>query len=319
MKNNFDHILLIGFGGPEKPQEIMPFLRQVTAGRNIPDERLQIVAHHYEAIGGKSPYNAWATQLKNDLSKLMGTELPVFLGYRNAAPFLKDILLEVHDQGLKKGAGVILAPFRSTAGCRRYKENIHEALHQNGIMDLSYSYLPAWYNHPDLIKLIADLVKNEIKKIPFDIFRSTEILFSCHSIPLMMEKDCTSCIYSAEYEVAARLVAEQVGLSGWKHVYQSRSGSSTQPWLEPDIFEMIKASAAAGKKAVLVIPMGFLSDNAEVLYDLDIEAKKLAEDSGLEFYRVGTPGNHPVLVQIFEGLIRQVLKNSRNKNSCTVS
>ncbi len=316
---NFDHILLIGFGGPESPEQIMPFLRQVTAGRNIPDARLQIVAHHYEAIGGKSPYNAWAAQLQKDLTRLIGKELPVFLGYRNTAPFLKDVLLDIHDREFKKGVGVILAPFRSTAGCRRYKENIHEALHQNGIMDLSYSYLPSWYNHPDLIKLTADLVKNEIKKIPSDVRQHTEILFSCHSIPLMMEKDCSSCIYSAEYEAAARLVADEAGLFEWKHVYQSRSGSPGQPWLEPDILETIKASAASGKKAALVIPMGFLSDNAEVLYDLDIEAKKLAEDLGLEFYRVPTPQNDAALVQLFEDLIRQVLKNPRNKNGCVVS
>ena len=317
--SNFDHILLIGFGGPESPEQIMPFLRLVTAGRNIPDARLQMVAHHYEAIGGKSPYNAWAAQLQKDIAALIGEELPVFLGYRNTAPFLKEVLLDIHDRGFKKGVGVILAPFRSTAGCRRYKENIHEALHQNGIMDLSYSYLPPWYNHPDLIKLIADLVKNEIKKIPSELRQHTEIMFSCHSIPLMMEKDCASCIYSAEYEAAARLVADGVGLFEWKHVYQSRSGSTTQLWLEPDILETIKASAAAGKKAVLVIPMGFLSDNAEVLYDLDIEAKKLAEDLGLSFYRVSTPQNSAVLVELFEDLIRQALKNPRNKNSCTVS
>lgn len=315
---NFDHILLIGFGGPESPAEIMPFLRQVTVGREIPEERLKAVAHHYELIGGKSPYNDWASRLQKDLALLIGKELPVFLGYRNTKPFLKEVLLDIHDRGFKKGVGVILAPFRSTASCRRYKENIHEALHQNGIMDLSYNYLPAWYNHPDSIKIVSDLVKEEIKKIPFDIRQQTEILFSCHSIPEMADKVCSSCIYSAEYEAACRLVAEQVGLSEWKRAYQSRSGSPSQPWLEPDILEAIKASAAAEKKAVMVIPMGFLSDNAEVLYDLDIEAKKLAGKLKLNFYRVSTPGNSATLVQLFADLIGQVLKNSRNRNSCAV-
>ncbi len=318
MKSSFDHILLIGFGGPEKPEDVMPFLRQVTAGRNIRDERLQAVAKHYQAIGGKSPYNAWAARLQKDISKLLGTQLPVFLGYRNTAPFLKDILLNIHDRGFKKGVGVILAPFRSPASCRRYKENIYEALHQNGIMDLNHIYLPVWYNHPEWIQILSGLVKEEIKKIPSDIRQHTEVLFSCHSIPLMMEKDCHICIYSAEYEASARLVADEAGLFEWKHVYQSRSGDPAQPWLEPDILETIKAAVSAGKKAVLVIPMGFLSDNAEVLYDLDIEAKKLAEESGLQFYRAPTPGNHGGLVKLFANLIQQVIKTGRNKNSCTV-
>ena len=319
MKSQLDHILLIGFGGPESREEVMPFLRQVTAGKEIPEARLRAVAHHYELIGGKSPYNAWANRLQKDLAFLIGKELPVFLGYRNTAPFLKEVLLNIHDRGFKKGVGVILAPFRSTASCRRYKENIHEALHQNGIMDLSYSYLPAWYNHVDWIKILSNLVAEEITKIPIDIRQQTEVLFSCHSIPEMADKACSSCIYSAEYEAACRLVAEQVGLVEWKHVYQSRSGSPSQPWLEPDILETIKASAAAGKKAVLVIPMGFLSDNAEVLYDLDIEAKKLADELGLQFYRAPTPGNHHGLVELFENLIRQVLKTGRNKNGCVIS
>ncbi len=318
MKNNFDHVLLIGFGGPEKTEDVMPFLRQVTAGRDVPDERLQSVAKHYEMIGGKSPYNAWASRLQKDLAKLLGTERPVFLSYRNTAPFLKDVLLDIHDRGLKKGVGVILAPFRSPVSCRRYKENIHEALHQNGIMDLNYIYLPAWYHHPELIKIISDAVKGAVQKIPSGIRQGTEVIFTCHSIPLMMEKDCHICIFSAEYEAASRLVADSAGLFDWKHVYQSRSGNPEQPWLEPDILATIKAAAASGKKAVLVIPMGFLSDNAEVLYDLDIEAKKLAEELGLQFYRVPTPGNHKALTELFADLIQDVLKSGRNKNTCSV-
>ena len=318
---NFDHILLIGFGGPESREEVMPFLKQVTAGKEIPEARLRAVAHHYELIGGKSPYNAWANRLQKDLASLVGKELPVFLGYRSTAPFLKEVLLDIHDRGFKKGVGVILAPFRSTASCRRYKENIHEALHQNGIMDLSYSYLPAWYNHVDWIKILSNLVAEEITKIPIDIRQQAEVLFSCHSIPEMADKACSSCIYSAEYEAACRLVAEQVGSVEWKHVYQSRSASASttqRAWLEPDILETIKAAAAVGKKAVIVIPMGFLSDNAEVLYDLDIETKKLAEDLGQQFYRVPTPGNQSVLVELFADLICEVLKSGRNKNSCVV-
>lgn len=318
MKNSFDHVLLIGFGGPESSEEVMPFLRRVTAGRNISDARLLSVAHHYEAIGGKSPYNAWATKLKEDLSRELGLELPVFLGHRNAAPFLKETLLDIHARGFKNGLGLILAPFRSTVSCRRYKENIHEVLHENGITEMRYTYPSPWYHHADWIKLLAELTAKTWNEIPVPIRTFTEILFSCHSIPVMADKACPSCIYSAEYETASRLVAEAMNFSDWKHAYQSRSGSPDQPWLEPDILDAIRQSAKAGKKAVFVIPMGFLSDNAEVLYDLDIEAKKLAEDLGVGFYRVQTPGNYSGLAHFFKKIIEQSLVSADIARGCSV-
>lgn len=319
MKNTADHVLLIGFGGPESTEEIAPFLKRVTAGRAISEERINEVIQHYEKIGGKSSYNSWARQLQQDLSKLLGPDLPVFLGYRNTAPFLKETLSEVHARGLKQGIGVILAPFRSKASCRRYKENIHEALHESGITEPQYHYLSPWYHHPDWIRLLSGLVKETIKNIPSEIRQQTEVLFSCHSIPAMMDRDCSICIYSAEYETSSRLVADHVGLFEWKHVYQSRSTSASQPaWLGPDILETIKQSAALGKKAVLIIPMGFLSENAEVLYDLDIEAKTLAEQLEMQFYRVPTPGNHPGLVKIFAEIIRKTRKEPFVQSTCAV-
>lgn len=318
MSGNFDHILLIGFGGPESPEQVLSFLRRVTAGRNIPDERLAAVAKHYEAIGGRSFYNPWAAKLQLEIQEKLQEKLPVFLGHRNTAPFLNEKVLEIHQKGLKKGVGVILAPFRSTASCRRYKENIHNALHEHGITDLEYRYLEPWYRDADWIRLLAAKTQKAIEKIPSELWSETDVYFACHSIPSAADKACSSCIYSAEYETACRLVAEALNLQNWKHVYQSRSGDPSQPWLEPDILASLKKSSGSGKKAVLVIPMGFLSDNAEVLYDLDIEAKNLAGELGLGFYRVETPGNDPELTNLFIKLIQHALENKPAAGACSV-
>ncbi len=318
MNQTYDHILLVGFGGPETPEDVLPFLKRVTAGRRIPEQRLLAVAHHYEMIGGVSPYNPWAERLEEQIRGALKTNLPVFLGHRNAAPFLKDQVLEIHKKGFKKGIGVILAPFRSTASCRRYKENIHEALHEHGILELEYHYLEPWYRQPQWIELLAKLAKQAFESIPLSLREQTEILFSCHSIPSAADAACASCIYSAEYETASNLTAEKAGFKSWKHVYQSRSGDPSQPWLGPDILDAMKQSAREGKKAVLVIPMGFLSDNAEVLYDLDIEAKNLAAELGLKFFRAPTSGNDSALAALFAGLIEQSLRSSAPVASCVI-
>jgi len=160
-------------------------------------------------------------------------------------------------------------------------------------------------------------VKSVWATVPVEIRSETEVLFSCHSIPAIADKACSSCIYSAEYETASRLVAKALAFPSWKSVYQSRSGSPEQAWLEPDILNVIRQSAASGKKAVFVIPMGFLSDNAEVLYDLDVEAKSLAEELGIGFYRVPTPGNHPGLIKLFEDLISRRMTDSAVYGSCS--
>lgn len=316
--NPIDHVLLIGFGGPETSKEVLPFLRRVTAGKNISEERLLSVGHHYEMIGGFSPYNPWARELQSQVSHALNNKLPIFLGHRNTAPFLKEQVLEIHKQGFKKGIGVILAPFRSTASCRRYKENIHEALHEHGITELEYLYLPSWYRDPDWIALLADKVREAFRSIAPDLREQTEILFSCHSIPSIADTACAVCIYSAEYETASRLTAEALVLKEWKHVYQSRSGAPSQPWLGPDILDAIKQSAQAGKKAVFVIPMGFLSDNAEVLYDLDIEAKNLAVELGMKFFRAPTPGNDPRLAALLGNLIERAINRPEIHPGCAI-
>lgn len=318
MNSVFDHILLIGFGGPETPEEVLPFLKRVTAGRRIPEQRLMAVAHHYEMIGGVSPYNPWAKQLEQQIREASKSNLPIFLGHRNTEPFLKDQVLKIHETGLKNGIGVILAPFRSTASCRRYKENIHEALHEHGITELEYVYLDPWYRDSEWIALLAELAKKSFESIPSQLREQTDILFSCHSIPSVADAACASCIYSAEYETASNLTAEKAGFKSWKHVYQSRSGDPSQPWLGPDILDTIRQSAASGKKAVLVIPMGFLSDNAEVLYDLDIEAKNLAAELGIGFFRAPTPGNDPRLAELFVQLIEQKITHPKAGAGCVI-
>lgn len=313
-QTSYDHILVIGFGGPEKPSDILPFLRIVTEGRNIPEERLKSVAHHYEAIGGKSPYNPITLKLVELLKEKLiseGIRLPVYLGLRNWNPFLKDTLSKIKADGLKRGIGIILAPFRSEASCQRYKKNVQNAAAEANALDIHYDFLESWFDHPGFIQAQADQVKILLEKMPSEEKKNLLVLFSNHSIPIEMDEGCPHCRYSREFEAASSLVAGVLGLKDWQLVYQSRSGNPRTPWLEPDVSEVIGQNAEK-KKAVLLIPIGFLCDNAEVLYDLDIEAKAKAVESGIHYYRASTVTHHEKFVGMFCELILEKLQRGKS-------
>ena len=296
---SFDHLLLIGFGGPEKPEEVRPFLERLTRGTRIPEARLQEVARHYEATGGFSPYNEHARDLLGKLQQELrsgGVDLPLFLGMRNWSPFLADTLREISGNGLRRGLGIVLAPHRSEASFGRYVKSVEEAAREVGT-PLEYQYLPGWHDHPLFIRAQAERIQPLLSAGV-----AAHLLFTAHSIPSEMAR---ASDYEREIQTSSRLVAEALGAEGWSIAYQSRSGPPGQPWLEPDVAAEMRRLKSSGKRALIAVPVGFLFDHTEVLYDLDVEAKQAAEAEGLRFLRAPTVMDHPQFVRMFADLIRE--------------
>ena len=297
----FDHILIVGFGGPPRPEDVIPFLENVTRGRNILPARLQAVALHYKETGGSSPYNKYAQQLLEQIEKSLRSAnitLPIFIGMRNWTPTLREVVQKIQQQGLRKGLAVVLAPHRSFASFDQYVQNIEEAKESAGAAELSYEYLPSWGTHPLFIQAQAETVRHVLGEDS----SLTHILFCAHSIPReMAEKSC----YVEDFSAASELVARSLGHSEWSCVYQSRSGSPHQQWLEPDVCDAIAALKDEECSRVVVVPIGFISDHTEVLYDLDIEARQEAAAAELGFARASTVMIHPKFVEMFTQLIQK--------------
>lgn len=298
-----DHVLVIGFGGPTKPEEIQPFLEEVTRGLPIPPARIQDVAHHYEVVGGRSPYNEHTLRLFTKLQERLratGIGLPMFLGMRNWHPFLRDVMGDIQRQGLTHGLGVILAPHRSDASYEKYVRNVEDAKTHAAAQEIHYDYLPPWHDHPLFIEAQAAQVKRTLESAP----PSAHLLFSAHSIPVEMAQRCR---YVEEFMASNEAVAQALGWAKWSVAYQSRSGNPRQPWLEPDVESAIRALKEKGERHVVVVPIGFLCDNVEVLFDLDIEAKQAAQEAGIGFSRASTVMDHPKFVEMFAQLITTAL------------
>lgn len=300
----YDHVLMIGFGGPERPEDIRPFLTEVTRGTRVPEARLQDVVHHYEAVGGRSPYNAYTRRLFAAMVERLrqeGIDAPCFLGMRNWHPFLRDTLDEIRGQGLTRGIGLILAPHRSEASFEKYVRAVEEANAASGA-SVTYDYLPPWHEHPLFIEAQADQVRQALERLPLAERASAHLLFTAHSIPREMAQRSR---YAQEFESSSRLVAERLGCAAFSCAYQSRSGPPSQPWLEPDVAAAIRTLATAGVRQVVVVPVGFLCDNVEVLFDLDIEARGEAERAAIGFSRASTVMDHPRFVELLSRLVRE--------------
>lgn len=297
---NIDHLLIIGFGAPERQEDVPEFLRIVTRGVPVPEARLREVARHYEAIGGGSPYNRHTARLVEAMkAKLLdrSISLPVLTGMRNWHPFMKDTLAEIKKKGFRKGLGIVLAPHHSDASWDKYLRTVEEAKREIGV-EIEYEYLRPWHDHPGFIEAQADQVSG---------MRGDDmhLLFTAHSIPVEM---ATKSKYAEEIKVSAELVAKKLNHKEWSIAYQSRSGRPDQPWLGPDVNAAIRELAAAGTKTVLAIPIGFLCDNAEVLYDLDIEAKAVSEKAGMKYRRASTVMDHPSFAGMLAELVREKIK-----------
>ncbi|OGW81033.1 MAG: ferrochelatase [Omnitrophica bacterium GWA2_52_8] len=307
MPTRFDHVLFLGFGGPGKPEDIEPFLQNVAAGRQIPPARLAEVKRHYELVGGFSPYNeltfACVNQIKESLMR-SGLQVPVYLGMRNWRPYIADVISQISGQGLRRGLAVILAPHRSSASCFRYKESIDQAIKNLGGLPLKYTYLEPWGNHPLFIRAQADLLETCLRALPYPLAKC-EIIFSAHSIPERMNQNCRECSYSGEYETTCSSIASRIGITRWTCAYQSRSGLPQEPWLRPDVEEVLRGAQARQMEAAVVVPVGFFCDYVEVLYDLDIDANRTAQKLGIHYARVPTAVKHPDFIRMFAESIRE--------------
>jgi len=305
---SLDHLLLIGFGGPTKPEEITPFLEEVTRGLPIPPARINEVAHHYEVVGGRSPYNEYTLRLFNKLEAALRARdvtVPMFLGMRHWHPFLKDTIAGIARRDLTHGLGVILAPHRSDASFNKYVRAVDEAKAAASTPAPQYTYLPPWHDHPLFIEAQADEVRKTLSTLHSTDRPSVHVLFSAHSIPVEMAQQSR---YVEEIECSSRTVATVLSHESWSVAYQSRSGNPRQPWLEPDVASAMRTLHARGVRQVVVVPIGFLCDNVEVLFDLDVEAREEATRIGLGFARASTVMDHPRFVQMLAQLIEGALR-----------
>lgn len=324
----YDAIVLAGFGGPEGQEDVIPFLRNVTAGRGIPDERLEDVATHYRHFGGVSPINEQNRTLRAALvAELERRELdlPVYWGNRNWDPYLNDALREAHANGHTKLVAIATSAYSSYSSCRQYREDLADALEDTGLTEvLQVDKVRQFFDHPGFVTPFVEGVRAGLAELRTRDVSSIEVLFATHSIPTPdAERSGPAELgpgdggaYAAQHRAVAEVVMSQVGEpdTPWQLVYQSRSGPPSQPWLEPDINDAIAALSRLpepGRDAVLIVPLGFLSDHMEVLWDLDTEALETAEEHHLEAVRVPTPGSHPAFVAGLVDLVVERLEGAR--------
>ena len=301
--SSYDAVLLVGFGGPEQPEDVMPFLEIVTRGRNVPPERLLEVAEHYHHFDGRSPINDHNRALMAALEKELdqhGPKLPIYWGNRNWHPFLADTMTQMKNDGVQKALAFVTSAFSSYSGCRQYRENIADAQSKVGEGAPQIDKLRVFYDHPGFLEVIRQETDDAIKQLPVELREGAEVMFTAHSIPLSMARGSK---YEAQLTEAMNIVAGMLHLRDFRLVYQSRSGPPQVPWLEPDVLAAIRTSASAGVKAVVLVPIGFVSDHLEVLYDLDTEAKQLCDELGIAMTRAATAGTHPAFVRMIRELI----------------
>jgi len=312
----YDAFLLVSFGGPERREDVLPFLENVLRGRNVPRERMLEVAEHYYDFGGISPINAQnralLAALKDEFAAA-GLNLPLYWGNRNWHPLLPDTLRQMKADGVRRAIAFFTSAFSSYSGCRQYLENIAAAQAAVGEGAPEVDKLRAFFNHPGFIEPMIERTREALAAVPADRRERAHLLFTAHSIPQAMAQNCQ---YEAQFREASRLVAEAQGHANWRLVYQSRSGPPAQPWLGPDIGEALSEIAATvGERGsrradVVTVPIGFISDHMEVLYDLDEEAKNQATALGLNFIRAGTVGTHPRFVRMVRELVEERLSDN---------
>lgn len=299
----YDALLVVSFGGPEGMDDVLPFLENVLRGRNVPRERMLEVAHHYERFGGVSPINAQNRALIDALRVEMrerDMRLPIYFGNRNWHPMLVDTMRQMVSDGAHNALAFFTSAFSSYSGCRQYREDIMRAQAEIGPNAPRVDVLRKFYNHPGFIGPMVDHVRNALARIPDERRAATRLAFTAHSIPLAMARNA---MYQAQLWEACRLVAEGVAIEAWDLVYQSRSGPPGQPWLEPDIGDHLRGLKVEGVQDVVVVPIGFISDHLEVMYDLDVEARQLSAEIGLNMVRAATVGTHPAFVTMIVDLI----------------
>ena len=284
----YDAVLLVSFGGPEGPDDVIPFLENVTSGRNIPRERLAVVAEQYDHFGGISPLNEQCRRqraaLEDELAR-RGTALRVYWGNRNWSPYLTEAVQAMTDDGVERALAVFTSAYSSYSGCRQYRENL-EAARAAVPGAPRIDKVRAFYDHPGFIEPFAAETRAAIEELG----DGAHLVFTAHSIPTSM---AAGCDYEAQLREASRLVAERSGNPSWTLAWQSRSGPPHIPWLEPDVNDELRRLAAEGVDRTVIVPIGFVSDHMEICWDLDVQAAETAASVGIELRRVAAPGTGP--------------------------
>src|SRR4051794_23339459 len=315
--SRYDALLLVSFGGPEKPEDVVPFLENVTGGRGIPRERLEEVGEHYFLFGGRSPINdlnrAFLAAVEEDFAGA-GLRLPVYWGNRNWDPYLADALTRMRDDGVRRALCLFTSAYSSYSGCRQYREDLARAATEVGPGTPRLDRLRHYFNHPGFVEPMVDSALAALAELPASLRNDARILYVTHSIPTAMNdlsgrggsasqtgSEGGGGAYAAQHQSVAAEISERVRQqTGHRFaselVYCSRSGGPQVPWLEPDVGERIRQLAKDGVDAVAVVPIGFVSDHMEVVYALDTEARSIAEEAGLAFARAGTAGLDPRFV-----------------------
>ena len=296
----YDAILIVSFGGPERTEDVLPFLENVLRGRNVPRERMLEVAGHYYHFDGCSPINEQCRDLIAALRERVS--LPVYWGNRNWHPMLADTVRQMAADGVRRALAIATSAYSSYSGCRQYIENIQATRAGAGPAAPVIDKLPPFWSHPGFVAANADRVAAALALIPEERRPAARLVYTAHSIPLSMAANCR---YEEQLVETAGKVGELVAHNEWDLVWQSRSGPPTQPWLEPDILDHLRALAEKGVRDVVLSPIGFLSDHMEVMYDLDYEAAALCRELGLNFVRAQTPGTHPAVIDMLVELIEQ--------------
>lgn len=305
-----DAVLLIAFGGPTRPEEVQPFLDKLLEGRPVPPARVEQVVRHYHRIGGKSPMNERTLRQAQALSEELrrqGRDDPIYVGMRNWTPFLSEAMQRMVDEGRRDVLGIVLAPHRSEASWERYLEAVEQARKAAGADSVRIRYAGPWHIHSLFVEAICERVKAAMdgwtavsSDTGGNLTPDLHLFFTAHSVPVSMDR---ASGYASQVTETAAAVAKKLGIQDWSVVYQSRSGNPSDRWLEPDINDALREHSRAGTRKVLVIPVGFLCDHVEVLYDLDVQAHETARECGIEFRRASTVDDHPAFIRMLADLV----------------
>ena len=311
MKTDFDALLVVSFGGPEGMEDVIPFLENVLRGRNVPRERMLQVARHYELFGGVSPINQQNRNLIAALEKELeqhGPRLPIYWGNRNWHPLLPETLQRMADDGVRNALAFVTSAYSSYSSCRQYLQNISDAQVAVGPEAPRVEKLRVFYKHPLFIEANVDHIRVALSQL-----EDPHLVFTAHSIP---ESMAVNCDYASQLGHTGALIARELQIKKWHMVYQSRSGSPMQPWLGPDVAEHLRTLRDEGVAEVVIAPIGFVSDHMEVVYDLDVEARRMADEIGMKMVRAQTAGTHPSFVRMIRELVVERINNEVPPNLC---
>ncbi|KJX74925.1 ferrochelatase [Mycobacterium lepromatosis] len=300
----FEAALLLSFGGPEGPEQVRPFLENITQGRDVPPERLDEVAEHYLHFGGVSPINGINLALVNELQAELS--LPVYFGNRNWEPYIEDSVVAMRDDGVRCAAVFVTSAWSGYSGCTKYVEAIARARRCAGTEAPKLVKLRPYFDHPLFVEMFVDAIIAAAASLPAALRSEARLVFTAHSVPVATDRRCGPALYSRQVGYAARLVAAGAGYTDYDLTWQSRSGPPHVPWLAPDVGDQLIKLAAVGTKAVIVCPIGFVADHIEVVWDLDHELRSQAEAAGIAFARAATPNADRRFARLAAGLIDEL-------------